>query len=77
MLQNKNLYAKDLAELISRNVKKPKHIKINRKHLSGTVDLKTTRQPSQDSSEDELKGRSIIQEIDYQEPKKAMKQIQG
>ena len=60
MLQNKNLYAKDLAELISRNIKKPKQSKINRKHLSGTVDLKTTRKPSLDSSEDELKGRSII-----------------
>ena len=72
MLQNKNLYAKDLAELISRNIKKPKQSKMNRKHLSGTVDLKQTRLPSH-SSEDSLKGRWIIQEIDYGDPKKASK----
>jgi len=52
--------------------------------LSGTVDLKNrSQQPSSIdndpyySSEDELKGRSVIQEIDYQDPKRAMKQIQN
>ena len=85
MLQNKNIYAKDLADLISRNVQKPKKVsKLNRKHLSGTVDLKNrSQQPSTIqndpyySSDDELKGRSVIQEVDYQDPKKAMKQIQN
>ena len=57
--------------MISRNVK----TKVNRKYLSGTVDLKPSTDPY-NSSDDELKGRSVVQEIDYQNPKKARQQVQ-
>lgn len=75
MLQNKNQYAKEFAELISRNVTTKKNHSINRKNHSGTVDLKTKVHIEDPyySSEDDLKGRSVIQEIDYQDPKLARK----
>ena len=66
MLQNKNQYAKDLANLISQNVKKSKSI--NRKYGVGLTNIKVKPKVYNDeyySSEDELKGRSVIQEIDY------------
>jgi hypothetical protein len=39
------------------------------------VDLKPSTDPY-NSSDDELKGRSVVQEIDYQNPKKARQQVQ-
>jgi hypothetical protein len=57
MLKNKNLYAKDFAELISRNV----HIKKNyTSDKKGRSAAQKSPAEAYYSSEDEMKGRSVI-----------------
>ena len=63
MFNSRKQFARELAELISQRVKTG-YVDL-KKPIRSEANSKLIRGDDQESSDDELKGRSIAQEIDY------------